>query len=79
MPHQQHPSSSSSLPTSKQRLESLLLAKIVSNSCELEEVQAQIMSGEAEIVGEKNAFSTRLRLSYAETSPAFLLLTLMTR
>lgn len=37
------------------------------------------MSGEAEIVGEKNAFSTRLRLSYAETSPAFLLLTLMTR
>ena len=37
------------------------------------------MSGEVEIVGKKSALSIALRLSYAETSPAFLLLMLMTQ
>ncbi len=55
MPHQQHPSSSSGLLTQNQIFESLLLAKLVSNSRELEAINAQIMSGEAEVVGKSSA------------------------
>ena len=58
MPHQKHPSSASSvLLTQGQQIESLLLAKFVSNGRQIEEINALIMSGEAEIVGKKTVAS----------------------
>ena len=64
MPHQQHPSSSAGLLTDCEQLEFLFLAEFVSNARLLDIIQAQIMSGEADIVGEESAKPIEWRLQF---------------